>query len=102
MNVLLNKEMSFKDPRGRVAAPRILGRCAAADQSLTSVINKIKQDTKNISGIYVFKNEISNDPHDLYIGSSVNISSRFIQHMNNTNSNIHLHNAINKYGKNNF
>lgn len=45
--------------------------------SLTSTIDQIKQDTKNISGIYVFKNEISKDPHDLYIGSSINISARF-------------------------
>lgn len=72
------------------------------DLSLTSVIDKIKQDTKDMYSIYVFKNEISNDSQDLYISSSINISSRFSQHMNNINSNIHLHNAMNKYGKNYF
>jgi group I intron endonuclease len=57
---------------------------------------------KNVSGIYVFKNDVSEDPRDLYIGSAIDISKRFDQHMKNSNSNLHLQNSLNKYGKENF
>nr|UVN15654.3 hypothetical protein [Gongronella sp. w5] len=72
------------------------------DLSLNSVKDLIKLETKNRQGIYLFKNEISNNSQDIYIGSSTNISNRFDQHIKNLYSNIYLQNAMNKYGKNNF
>jgi group I intron endonuclease len=72
------------------------------DLSLTSTKNLIKLETKNTQGIYLFKNEVSDDPKDIYIGSSTNISSRFNQHIKNIHSNIYLQNAMNKYGTSNF
>lgn len=72
------------------------------DLSLISTRDLIKLETNNTQGIYLFKNEISDDPRDIYIGSSTYISKRFNQHIKNIHSNIHLQNAMNKYGKNNF
>jgi group I intron endonuclease len=72
------------------------------DLSLDKTKDLIKLNTKDAQGIYMFKNEISNDLRDIYIGSSIKIDQRFNQHMKNINSNIYLQNAINKYGKQNF
>jgi group I intron endonuclease len=68
------------------------------------ILNKdtIKSEMDNVSGIYVFKNDLSEDPRDLYIGSAIDISKRFDQHMRNYNSNLHFQNSMNKYGKENF
>jgi hypothetical protein len=40
----------------------------------------IQSETKNVSGIYGFKNDLSEDSKDLYIGSAIDISKRFNQH----------------------
>lgn len=54
-------------------------------------------------GIYQIKNNINNK---LYIGSSCNIEKRFLAHKNllkrNKHHSIHLQNAWNKYGEENF
>jgi group I intron endonuclease len=62
----------------------------------------IQSETKNVSGIYGFKNDLSEDSKDLYIGSAIDISKRFNQHFKNHNSNIYLQNSFNKYGKENL
>lgn len=55
------------------------------------------------SGIYQIKNSINNN---IYIGSSVNIRTRFKTHLNllkkNKHENLKLQNAVNKYGLENF
>lgn len=72
------------------------------DLSLNSTKDLIKSETKNTQDIYLFRNEVSNNLKDIYVGSSTNIYKRFDQHMKNLNSNIYLQNAMNKYEKNNF
>jgi group I intron endonuclease len=72
------------------------------DISLESTLKQIRTKNKNLWGIYGFKNEISLDTNDMYIGSSSNVGKRFEEHLKNINSNIHLQNAMNKYGRENF
>jgi hypothetical protein len=59
--------------------------------------------SRALSGIYEIRNKINNHK---YIGSSVNIKSRFNKHKNqlkrNRHHNIYLQRAWNKYGKENF
>jgi len=54
-------------------------------------------------GIYTIKNIITKQ---LYIGSAINILSRFNKHKEqlrkNKHFNFHLQNSWNKYGENNF
>lgn len=59
----------------------------------------MKKDLNSLSGVYAF---IHNDTKKLYIGSSVNLAIRTIDHLKNRNSNIHLQRAFDKYGLNNF
>lgn len=59
----------------------------------------IKVELKGKSGIYGFLCETTGK---LYIGSSINLSSRFNDHFNGTKSNIKLQNAINKYNFQDF
>ena len=58
---------------------------------------------KNISGIYEITNLINNK---IYIGSSINIKKRWKDHIlllkNQKHINVHLLNAWNKYGEENF
>lgn len=55
------------------------------------------------SGIYQIKNKVN---HKIYVGSSINMYLRFLDHRaelrHNTHSNPHLQNAFNKYGEDNF
>jgi group I intron endonuclease len=53
-----------------------------------------KKELKKKSGIYGFMCRTSNK---IYIGSSIDLSFRFNQHLKDINSNIKLQNAINKY-----
>jgi group I intron endonuclease len=56
-----------------------------------------------ISGIYQIRNLINNK---IYVGSSINLKNRKNTHFHklrkNSHSNLHLQNAWNKYGENNF
>jgi len=70
-----------------------------SDLDKNTTINIIKKDLKGVSGIYVI---VHNESGKVYVGSSINLSIRIVEHINNRNSNIHLQNAINKYGLNNF
>ncbi len=55
------------------------------------------------SGIYKIVNNINNK---IYVGSSINLSKRFKEHIRTLNENTHhnnkLQNSYNKHGKNNF
>ena len=53
----------------------------------------LKEDLKSKSGIYGFLCKTNNK---LYIDSSIDLSSRFYEHINGSRSNILLQNAINK------
>lgn len=66
---------------------------------LTEIQKIIKGELKNKSGIYAFLCKTTND---LYIGSSIQLSSRFNDHITGYNSNIKLQNAINKYSLEDF
>jgi group I intron endonuclease len=58
-------------------------------------IQKItKEELKGKSGIYGFLCKTTNK---LYVGSSIELSSRYYEHINSTRSNVLLQNAINKY-----
>jgi group I intron endonuclease len=59
----------------------------------------LKEDLKNKSGIYGFACKTTNK---LYIGSSIDLSSRFYEHTYGSRSNILLQNAINKYNLQDF
>jgi len=56
-----------------------------------------------IQGVYLIRNKVNNK---VYIGSSINIKRRWRDHIyelsRNRHNNIHLQNAWNKYGKDNF
>src|SRR4051812_31578141 len=53
-----------------------------------------REELKNKSGIYGF---LSKTTGKLYIGSSINLSDRFSEHIKGSRSNILLQRAINKY-----
>ena len=54
-------------------------------------------------GVYMIRNKVNGK---YYVGSSIDIKSRWKQHIkaldSNTHNNLHLQNAWNKYGKANF
>jgi hypothetical protein len=58
---------------------------------------------RGLSGIYGIKNKINNK---IYVGSSINIHSRLLEHIYDLKKKIHcndyLQNSWNKYGENNF
>lgn len=64
-----------------------------------STLNLLKKHLNLLSGIYAF---IHNYTQKLYIGSSINLAIRTIDHLKNRNSNIHLQRAFDKDGINNF
>src|SRR3954462_3871210 len=51
-------------------------------------------------GIYAFI--ICNVTGDMYIGSSINMAKRLVDHVVDNDTNVHLQNAINCYGLENF
>ena len=59
----------------------------------------IKQNLNNVGGIYAI---MHNETKKIYIGSSMNLARRIIDHINNKSSNLLLQRAINKYGLKNF
>lgn len=76
--------------------------CPECYQMKNKTINIKSKSTKNI-GIYSIMNKLNNK---IYIGQSVDINKRFIKHRtllnNNKHNNLHLQQAWNKYGENNF
>jgi group I intron endonuclease len=63
-------------------------------------IQKItNKELKNKSGIYGF---VCKTTGKLYIGSSIDLSDRFSNHINGSKSNVKLQNAINKYNLHDF
>lgn len=55
---------------------------------------------KEYSNIYVFTNKINNKQ---YVGQSINIKERYKQHFKDAkHDNLYFHNALNKYGEENF
>jgi len=62
-------------------------------------LERAKAGLKELSGIYCFRHIASGK---IYIGQTVNLSDRIMDHINGNNSNIILQRAITKYGVNNF
>ena len=62
-------------------------------------MESIKKSLKNLGGIYAI---VHNESTRVYIGSSMDLSRRILEHINNVSSNIYLQNAIVKYGLNSF
>lgn len=59
----------------------------------------MRKELKSISGVYAFWH---NQSDSVYIGSSINLASRAMNHVRNNSSNIYLQNAIAKHGLDNF
>jgi group I intron endonuclease len=64
-----------------------------------STTDLMKKELKKVSGIYAIAH---NDSNKIYVGSSMDLSKRIINHIENRSSNIHLQHAINKHGLSNF
>lgn len=64
-----------------------------------STLISVKKDLEKVPGIYAI---IHNDSNKLYIGSSINLSLRLINHLKNRSSNIYLQHVIAKYRLSNF
>ena len=67
---------------------------AMAYLDLAEIQKIVKSELRNKSGIYGFLCKTNNK---LYIGSSINLSTRFYSHIKGLNSNVLLQRAINKY-----
>ncbi len=61
--------------------------------------NLLKKDLGNLGGVYGLKHEKSSKQ---YIGSSLNLYSRLMDHIKGRNSNLRLQRSINKYGLKSF
>ncbi|KAH9865952.1 hypothetical protein IAQ61_008543 [Plenodomus lingam] len=64
-----------------------------------SNIDLIKKELKEVSGVYAI---VHNDSYKIYVGSSMDLSKRIMNHISNKSSNTHLQHAINKHGLSNF
>lgn len=64
-----------------------------------STLGVMKRDLNYVGGIYAI---VHNETQKLYIGSSMYLDRRIVDHINNNHSNIYLQNAIAKHGLNNF
>jgi group I intron endonuclease len=62
-------------------------------------VNRIKLELRNSKGIYAFYCKNNNK---IYIGSSVNLVNRFIEHLKGKKSNLKLQRSILKYGLKNI
>lgn len=67
------------------------------NESLT--LSLIKDNLKKSRGIYAI---VNNNDDRLYVGSSIDLAKRIIEHISNNHSNVYLQNAIAKYGLENF
>ena len=64
-----------------------------------STVELLNKDLNSLSGIYAFK---YNNSSKIYVGSSINLSIRTVEHLKNRNSNIYLQNAFKKHGLKNL
>jgi len=64
-----------------------------------STLVSIKNDLTKVGGIYAI---VHNETQKLYVGSSINLARRIVEHLNNISSNIILQHAISKHGLSNF
>lgn len=69
------------------------------DLHLSSIQEQIKNELKDLMGIYAFQH---NDSGSMYIGSSAFLHLRINNHFKNYSSNLRLQRAFNKYGLDNF
>lgn len=60
-----------------------------------STLVSIKTDLAKVGGIYAI---VHNETQKLYVGSSVNLARRVLEHLNNVSSKIILQHAISKHG----
>jgi len=63
------------------------------------ILKAAKEALKGMAGVYAYINNITGA---VYIGSSINLARRLVQHVVNNSTNPHLRNAISKYGLENF
>lgn len=59
----------------------------------------IKKDLVKLGGVYSF---VNNESKKLYIGSSMDLARRVLEHISNRHSNLHLQRAISKHDLSNF
>src|SRR3954464_14678024 len=69
------------------------------DLNLIDSLESAKNASKGLSGIYCIKCIVTGT---IYIGSSINMAKRLVDHVVDKDTNVHLQNAINSYGLENF
>jgi hypothetical protein len=69
------------------------------DLHLTENLKAIKETLSGLAGVYAI---ICNVTGAMYIGSSIDIGNRLVDHLVTNNTNDHLQNAINHYSLENF
>jgi group I intron endonuclease len=69
------------------------------DLNLIDSLESAKKALKGLSGIYCIKCIVTGT---IYIGSSINMAKRLVDHVVDKDTNVHLQNAINNYGLENF
>jgi len=65
----------------------------------TKYLKAAKDALRGLGGVYAFINNITGA---VYIGSSINIGNRLVNHLVSNNTNERLLRALNKYGLENF
>ena len=95
----LKKEELFKNYDDDKSAASLSVNSVYINIDEKSTLETIKEDLKEVAGIYAI---VHNETKKLYIGSSMNLAKRILEHIKNISSNIHLQRAISKYGLNNF
>ena len=97
----------FSDPASSGGSPNSEG---SPDENFVMFFENVKSDKRNIykqlknkSGVYLFKNKITND---LYVGSSLTLARRMAAHFfharSNKDQNIILYRSMRKHGLENF
>lgn len=64
-----------------------------------STLSLIKDNLKKIGGIYGI---VNNNNSKIYVGSSMDLAKRVLDHIKHRQSNVYLQNAMKKYGLENF